>query len=70
MAISLKAARVNIGLSRPNVVEKLHKEKGIKISVNTLASYENRCTQPDILTGAALASIYGMTLDDISWVEG
>lgn len=67
MAMSLKAARVNAGFSRPAVVEKLLKEEGIKISVNTLASYENKRTQPDILTANALASIYGMSVDNIQW---
>jgi transcriptional regulator with XRE-family HTH domain len=66
MAISLKAARVNAGLSRPVVIKRLNDEHGIKISVNTLANYENKAkAQPDINTGKALASIYGMSVDDI-----
>ena len=65
MAISLKAARINAELSRPAVLKKLEAEKGVKISVNTLASYENKKTQPDIITASALASIYGMSVDDI-----
>jgi transcriptional regulator with XRE-family HTH domain len=64
MAITLKAARVNKGYTRPDVI-KLLNEKGIKISINTLASYENKATQPDITTGKALAAIYGMSVDDI-----
>lgn len=64
MAITLKAARVNKGYTRPDVI-KLLNEKGIKISINTLASYENRATQPDITTGKALAAIYEMSVDDI-----
>lgn len=65
MAISLKAARTNAELSRPAVVEKLKKEKGIEITVGTLANYENKITTPDINTGKALASIYNMSVDDI-----
>jgi transcriptional regulator with XRE-family HTH domain len=65
MGFSLKAARVNAGLSRPAVVERLKGESGVEISVNTLASYENKQTQPNIVTAKALASIYGMSVDDI-----
>ncbi len=64
MGMTLKASRVNAGLSRPEVKERL-KEKGITISINTLASYENKTTQPDIVTAKALASIYEMSVDDI-----
>ena len=64
MAITLKAARINKGYTRPDVI-KLLSEKGIKISINTLASYAKATTQPDITTGKALAAIYGMSVDDI-----
>ena len=65
MALLLKAARVNAELSRPVVVKKLEDDHGISISVNTLANYENKKSQPDINTGKALASIYGMSVNDI-----
>ena len=65
MAFTLKAARVNVELTRPAVIKRLKDEYGIKISVNTLANYENKQTQPDINTGKALASIYGMSVNDI-----
>lgn len=66
MAISLKAARVNAKLTRPVVIKRLKDEYGIEISVNTLGNYENKAgAQPDINTGKALASIYGMSVDDI-----
>lgn len=65
MALSLKAARVNAQLSRPEVVERLKAEYGVEITVNTLASYENKATQPNIITAKALASIYEMSIDDI-----
>ena len=65
MALLLKAARVNAELSRPVVVKKLEEDHGISISVNTLANYENKKSQPDINTGKALASIYGMSVNDI-----
>lgn len=65
MAITLKAARVNAELTRPAVIERLKDEHGVEISVNTLANYENKQSQPDITTGKALASIYGLSVDDI-----
>ncbi len=65
MAISLKSARVNAGLTRPEVKRLLKDEYGIKISINTLASYENKVTQPNIETGKALAAIYKMSVNDI-----
>lgn len=64
MKLSLKSARINKELSRPDVV-KLLDEKGIKIAVNTLASYENKTTQPNITTALALASIYGVDVDNL-----
>lgn len=65
MAISLKAARINAEMSRRVVVARLEKEYNIKIGINTLANYENKQTQPDIETGKALASLYGMSVNDI-----
>lgn len=67
MALTLKAARVNVGLSRPEVKRRLKDEFDIEISVNTLSSYENKATQPNIETGKALASIYGLSVDDIKF---
>lgn len=66
MAITLKAARVNAGLTRPEVKRRLEDEYSIEISVNTLSNYENKKnSQPDINTGKALAAIYGLSVDDI-----
>jgi transcriptional regulator with XRE-family HTH domain len=65
MALTLKAARVNSNLTRPTVIERLNAEYGIKITVNTLANYENSKSQPDINTGKALAAIYGLSVDNI-----
>ena len=67
MSFTLKALRVNKEMTRPAVVARLMSEKGVKISVNTLASYENRTTTPDITIAKALASFYGVSVDDISW---
>lgn len=67
MAISLKALRVNAELTRPKVIERLKNEKGIALTVGTLSNYENKVTSPDIATAQALASFYGVAVDDISW---
>lgn len=65
MAITLKAARVNANLSRPAVLKRLEAEKGVVITLGTLVNYENKKSQPNITTAQALASIYGMSVDDI-----
>lgn len=65
MTYTLKAARVNAELTRPAVISRLMADHGIKITIGTLASYENKATQPDIITAKALASIYGLSVDDI-----
>ena len=59
MRISLKAARVNAGLTQDEAV------KALKISKNTLVSYEKYRTSPDITTAKAIASLYGLTITDI-----
>lgn len=64
MAIRLRAARVNAELTQLEVISNL-RELGITISKNTLTSYEKYRTKPDIETAKALASLYGMTVDDI-----
>jgi len=61
MAIHLRAARVNAGLTQAQVAEKLGKNK------NTIIAYEKYTSKPDIDTAKSLASLYGMTVDDIIW---
>ena len=63
MAISMKAARVNAGLTQIQVAEKIRKTKG------TVASYESYMTAPDITTAQALAKLYGMSINDIKWAK-
>lgn len=67
MSFSLKATRINAELTRPEVIERLREEFGIKISINTLANYENKRSQPDISIGKALASIYKTSVDNIAF---
>lgn len=64
MAIHLKAARVNANLTQEETVALL-RERGCKISKNTLISYEAYRTKPDIETAKMLAELYGRTVDEI-----
>ena len=59
MKFSLKAARVNAGLTQDEVA------RSIKKSKNTIVSYEKGRSVPDIEIGKALAKLYGMSVDDI-----
>lgn len=57
MAITLKAARVNVGLTQ----EAAAKELGITRA--TLASYEAGKTTPDIEMGKRIARLYKTSVD-------
>jgi len=59
MAMTLKAARVNAGLKQLDAARELG------ISKNTLASYENYRTVPDIEKSQRIAELYGVTVNDI-----
>lgn len=59
MAITLKAARVNAGLTQKEAAKKL------KISKGTLANYEMYKTKPDIELAKRIAVLYGTTVDGI-----
>ena len=59
MAITLKAARVNAGLTQREAAEKL------KISKGTLSSYEKYKTKPDVEKAKQIAALYGTTVDCI-----
>lgn len=61
MAIHLKAARVNAGLTQEEVAEKLGKSK------TTIVNYELYRSKPDIETAQKLAELYGMSVDNIIW---
>ena len=61
MAIHLKAARVNAGMTQDHVAKEL------KMNKNTLVSYEKYRSKPDIETAKKLAALYGLTVDDIIW---
>lgn len=59
MAIHLKAARVNAGLTQEFAANALG------ISKNTLVNYELYRTMPDIETAKKMAALYEMSVDDI-----
>jgi DNA-binding XRE family transcriptional regulator len=63
MPISIKAARVNAGLTQIEVAERINKTK------NTISSYEAYTTAPDINTAQALAELFGVSVDDIKWSQ-
>lgn len=59
MAITLKAARVNAGLKQ------MEAARALGIGKNTLASYENYRTIPNIEQAQRIAALYGVTVNDI-----
>lgn len=61
MAISIKAGRVNVGLTQ----EKAAKELGITRA--TLSSYESGKTVPDIEMGKKMAALYKTTVDELNF---
>ena len=63
MAISIRAARVNAGLTQTQLGESVGKSKG------TIASYENYATKVPIDVALAMAKVFGMSVDDIIWTQ-
>lgn len=61
MKISIKAARVNAGLTQMDVAKELGKSK------NTIVSYESYTTCPDINTAKEMAKLFNMSVNDILW---
>lgn len=59
MAITLKAARVNAGLTQKEAAKRLNISKG------TLASYELYRTIPNVDTAKKIADLYGLEVDGI-----
>lgn len=61
MAILIKAARVNAGLTQTDVAKAIGKSK------NTIVSYESYTTIPDINTAKEMAKLFNMSVNDIIW---
>lgn len=59
MRITLKAARVNAGLTQDEVARELC------ISKSTIVNYEKYRTIPDIETAQKMARLYGVSVNDL-----
>ena len=62
--MSLKALRVNAGLTQKQVAEKLNK------SNKTICNWENGISFPDALDIEAICILYGVTYDCINFLPG
>ena len=61
MEITLKAARVNAGLTQVQVADRVGTTK------NTISNYERGITVPDMDMGRKLAAVYGCTVNDLKF---
>ena len=59
MELTMKAARVNAGYTQKTAA------KLLKISNNTLSSYENYKTIPDVRISKRMAKLYQLSMNDI-----
>lgn len=59
MELTMKAARVNAGYTQKTAA------KLLKISNNTLSSYENYKTIPDVCVSKRMAELYCLSMNDI-----
>lgn len=64
MAITLKAARINNGLSQKEAAKK------IGISADTLSNYERGRSFPDVPTIQRIERAYGCLYNDIIFLPG
>lgn len=60
--ITLKAARVNAGLSQREAAHRL------KVSRDTVINWENGKSVPRISKVEPICMLYGVMYDDISWI--
>ena len=59
MSVTLKAARVNAGLTQVDAASQLG------VSVQTLVNYEKNRKSPTILTAKKIALLYGVSIEDL-----
>lgn len=59
MAITLKSARVNVGLTQVKAAEK------IGITVDTLSNYERGKSYPDVPVIQKIEEVYGVSYSDL-----
>lgn len=64
MAITLKAARINKGLTQAEAAER------IGISETTLSKYENAKSFPDVMTIKRIEEVYSLEYKDIVFLPG
>lgn len=64
MAMHIKAARVNAGLTQNEVIDRLN-ALGFSTAKSTLVSWEQEKTFPQVPQFNALCKIYGCTMNDI-----
>ena len=62
MKLTLKAARVNVGMTQEEVGKEVGKTK------NTIQNYESGKSTPDIETGKKLAALFGLSVDDLNFL--
>lgn len=59
LQITLRAARVNAGLTQEEVAKKLHVNK------QTIVNWENNLSEPKISQARALCDLYGISINNI-----
>lgn len=59
MPITLKAARVNAGMTQPEAA------KALKIAKSTLANYEQQKTIPNMEIAKRMAKLYEIPMDEL-----
>lgn len=62
MKVSLKAARINAGMTQQEVCKKMN------ISNKTLVSWESCETFPKVTQAMDLCDLYGMSIDDVTFL--
>ena len=65
MAMHLKAARVNAGLTQVQVIELYNRKYKANLAQSTLVSWEQEKTFPTVPQFKALCNIYGVSMNDI-----
>lgn len=65
MAMHLKAARVNAGMTQTDVITAYNAKYGQKLAQSTLVSWEQEKTFPTVPQFKALCDIYGVAMSDI-----
>lgn len=63
MPISMRAARVNAGMTQAEAA------KALEINKNTLIGYETGKTVPKVDVAKRMAKLYGLTIEDIIFFE-